>query len=96
MAQEILYSLIYGRGEEGLRTESENDSEPNPEDYPEPESYVYDDGTWVLCKEGTDEWIAMNEYMSSKDNMFAVCFIPHSAITIDENKKITKILLPGE
>jgi len=103
----IIYTLTHGTGEEGLRMaqkerdESTSPNDPNPRpvdpaDFPETKNYVYDDGKWVQIEEGSDEWLAVNQHMSETKNLFALCFIPHEALTLDENGIITDIKMPGD
>jgi len=95
MAQEKIYTLIHR--ENGLRLPTgETTEEERAQFLSEEMHYVYDDGAWVNIDLGADEGIAIDEYMHNPDNQFAICFIPLSAITLDENNKIKKILLPGD
>jgi len=95
MAQEKIYTILH-RPEGGMTPPEGQTEEELAQFLSEEMHYVYDDGAWVNIEEGEDEWVAVDEYMHNSDNQFAICFIPHSAITLDENNKIKKILLPGD
>lgn len=94
MTQETIFTLLYRP--EGLRPNEEEEQTAAPS---LDNGYVWDDEDgWVFIEEGSDEWMAITDYHANpdKDNKFAICFIPHSAITVDEDGKIKKIIMPGD
>ena len=73
MTQETIFTLLYRP--EGLRPNLE-DEEQTEEKRSYDRSYVWDDEDgWVFIEEGSDEWIAINDYHANPDKNNLLLFV---------------------
>jgi|ETNmetMinimDraft_11_1059920.scaffolds.fasta_scaffold46848_1 hypothetical protein len=56
--------------------------------------FFYDEGNWVEAAPDSEELTGVGEYLGNESNLFVIMFVPYSAVTFDENQKITSVKLP--
>jgi|TARA_B100002003_G_C13983219_1_gene475386 hypothetical protein len=90
------YLLVYGGKINGMRESEDGFGHEGNTDRSELQRnyYVFDDGKWELLEMDSDALKGIQDYMTTRDQNMALLWVPHQAITINENDEVVSIDLP--
>ena len=92
------YLLVYGGKINGMRVipEEQASGHEGNTDWSKLQRnyYVFDDGKWELMEIDSDAYKGIQSYMNSREQNMALLWVPHQAITINENDEVVSVDLP--
>jgi hypothetical protein len=92
------FILLYGNKIHGFRQDPDSMNADGSHDpniiFEQVHWYVSDDGKWEPVDLESDVYKGLQSYMSDVEQKMALLWVPHQAITINENDEVVSIDLP--